>query len=226
MNENYTILHLHTMLSNAVTNIDSVTTYGQYIDKAKELGMSAIAFSEHGSVMGWVKKKLATEKAELKYIHAEEFYLTETLDEKLRDNYHCLLIAKNYDGVLELNRLSSKSFNRQNNSFYYVPRITIEDVMNTSDNIIVSSACLGGVLNKAPKYLKEKFVQWLSLHNNRCYLEIQPHLSKEQIKYNQYLYGLSKQYNIPLLMCTDTHALDKRHIKGRTILQKAKDIHF
>lgn len=214
------------MLSNTVTNIDSVTTYEQYIEKAKEFEMSAIAFSEHGSVMGWVKKKLAAEKAGLKYIHAEEFYLTETLDEKLRDNYHCLLIAKNYDGVLELNRLSSKSFNRYNNSFYYVPRITIEDVMNTSGNIIVSSACLGGLLNKAPEHLKEKFIQWLSLHSDRCYLEIQPHLSEEQVKYNQYLYGLSQQYNIPLLMCTDTHALDKRHIKGRAILQKAKNIHF
>ena len=214
------------MLSNAVTNIDSVTTYEQYIEKAKEFGMSAIAFSEHGSVMGWVKKKLAAEKAGLKYIHAEEFYLTETLDEKLRDNYHCLLIAKNYDGVLELNKLSSKSFNREDNSFYYVPRITVKDVMNTSDNIIVSTGCLGGLLNKAQEELKKEFIQWLSLHNDRCYLEIQPHLSKEQIKYNQYLYDLSKKYNISLLMCTDTHALNKQHIRGRSILQKAKNIHF
>ena len=147
---NYTILHLHSMLSNGVTNIDSVTPYDQYIDKAHGLGMAAMAFSEHGSVLGWVKKKLHMEELGMKYIHAEEFYLTNTLDEKVRDNYHCLLIAKNYAGVLELNKLSSKSFNRDDNSFYYVPLITIEDVKNTSDNIIVSTACLGGVLNKAP----------------------------------------------------------------------------
>lgn len=224
--KNYTILHCHSYISNAVTNIDSVSSPIQLIDRAHELNMGAMALSEHGSVMMWIKKKLHMEEFGMKYIHAEEFYLTETLSEKIRDNYHCLLIAKNYDGVLELNKLSSKSFNREDNSFYYVPRITIEDVKNTSDNIIVSSACLGGLINKAPNEIKEDFIKWMALHKYRCYLEIQPHLSQEQIEYNQYLYKLSQQYNIPLLMCTDTHALNKTHTKGRAILQKAKNIHF
>lgn len=223
---NYTILHCHTMLSNGVTNIDSVTTYQQYVDKAKELGMTAMATSEHGSVLGWVKKKLSMEAAGMRYIHAEEFYLTNTLAEKVRDNYHCLLIAKNYDGVLELNRLSSKSFNRDDNSFYYVPRITIEDVKNTSDNIIVSSACLGGVLNKAPEPIRRDFFEWMCQHKDRCFLEIQPHLDPDQKRYNQALWDLSKRSGLRLLMCTDTHALNKEHIEGRKILQKAKDIHF
>ena len=223
---NYTILHLHSMLSNGVTNIDSVTPYDQYIDKAHELGMAAMAFSEHGSVLGWVKKKLAMEAAGLKFIAAEEFYLTNTLDEKVRDNYHCLLIAKNYAGVLELNKLSSKSFNRDDNSFYYVPRITIEDVKNTSDNIIVSTACLGGVLNKAPEPIRQDFFYWLRRHPDRCFLEIQPHISAEQKRYNQALWALSKRSGLRLLMCTDTHALNAEHVEGRKILQKAKNIHF
>ena len=223
---NYTILHLHSMLSNGVTNIDSVTPYDQYIDKAHELSMTAMAFSEHGSVLGWVKKKLHMEELGMKYIHAEEFYLTNTIDEKVRDNYHCLLIAKNYDGVLELNKLSSKSFNRDNNSFYYVPRITIEDVKNTSDNIIVSTACLGGVLNKAPEPIRQDFFDWLCQHPDRCFLEIQPHISAEQKRYNQALWALSKRSGLRLLMCTDTHALNAEHVEGRKILQKAKNIHF
>lgn len=223
---NYTILHCHTMLSNAVTNIDSVTTYQQYINRAEELGMAAMAISEHGSVMGWVKKKLAIEAVGLKFIAAEEFYLTNTLEEKVRDNYHCLLIAKNYAGVLELNKLSSKSFNRDDNSFYYVPRITIEDVKNTSDNIIVSTACLGGVLNKAPESIRQDFFDWLCQHPNRCFLEIQPHISAEQKRYNQALWALSKHSGLRLLMCTDTHALNAEHVEGRKILQKAKNIHF
>lgn len=223
---NYTILHLHSMLSNGVINIDSVTPYDQYIDKAHELGMTAMAFSEHGSVLGWVKKKLHMEELGMKYIHAEEFYLSSTLDEKVRDNYHCLLIAKNYDGVLELNKLSSKSFDRSDNSFYYVPRITIEDVKNTSDNIIVSTACLGGVLNKAPEPIRQDFFDWLCQHPDRCFLEIQPHISAEQKRYNQALWALSKRSGLRLLMCTDTHALNAEHVEGRKILQKAKNIHF
>nr|DAT91768.1 MAG TPA: DNA polymerase III, alpha subunit [Caudoviricetes sp.] len=226
MNENYTILHLHSMLSNGVTNIDSVTRYDQYIDRAAELGMKAIAFSEHGSIFQWVKKKLHTEEMGMKYIHAQEFYLTQTLSEKIRDNYHCLLIAKNYDGVLELNKLSSKAFNRDDNSFYYVPRITIEDVKNTSDNIIVSTACLGGVLNKAPDDVRWDFYHWLCEHKDRCFLEIQPHLDPAQKSYNNTLWALSKQSGLRLLMCTDTHALNSIHVDGRRILQKAKNIHF
>lgn len=226
MNENYTILHLHSMLSNGVTNIDSVTRYDQYIDRAAELGMKAIAFSEHGSIFQWVKKKLHTEEMGMKYIHAQEFYLTQTLSEKIRDNYHCLLIAKNYDGVLELNKLSSKAFNRDDNSFYYVPRITIKDVKNTSDNIIVSTACLGGVLNKAPDDVRWDFYHWLCDHKDRCFLEIQPHLDPAQKSYNNTLWALSKQSGLRLLMCTDTHALNSIHVDGRRILQKAKNIHF
>lgn len=226
MDKNYTILHLHSMLSNGVTNIDSVTRYDQYIDRAAKLGMKAITFSEHGSIFQWVKKKLHTEEMGMKYIHAQEFYLTQTLDEKIRDNYHCLLIAKNYDGVLELNKLSSKAFNRDDNSFYYVPRITIEDVKNTSDNIIVSTACLGGVLNKAPDDVRWDFYHWLCEHKDRCFLEIQPHLDPAQKSYNNTLWALSKQSGLRLLMCTDTHALNSTHVDGRRILQKAKNIHF
>ena len=226
MNKNYTVLHLHSMLSNGVTNIDSVTRYDQYIDRAAELGMRAIAFSEHGSIFQWVKKKLHTEEMGMKYIHAQEFYLTQTLDEKIRDNYHCLLIAKNYNGILELNKLSSKAFNRDDNSFYYVPRITIEDVKNTSDNIIVSTACLGGILNKAPDDVRWDFYHWLCEHKDRCFLEIQPHLDPAQKSYNNTLWALSKQSGLRLLMCTDTHALNSTHVDGRRILQKAKNIHF
>lgn len=224
--KNYTILHLHSMLSNAVTNIDSVTAYSEYIQKAHDLGMSAMAFSEHGSVMGWVKKKLQMEELGMKYIHAEEFYLTQSLEEKMRDNYHCLLIAKNYDGVMELNKLSTKSFNREDGSYYYAPRITIDDVKNTSDNIIVSTACLGGVLNKAPEDVKKDFFEWIVKNKHRCYLELQPHLDDDQIRYNQSLWALSKSYGVPLVMCTDTHALNSTHVEGRAILQKSKNIHF
>lgn len=57
MSKNYTVYHLHSMLSNGVTNIDSVTKYEEYVDYASSLDMKALAFSEHGSIFQWVKKK-------------------------------------------------------------------------------------------------------------------------------------------------------------------------
>lgn len=122
MSNQYTLYHLHSDLSNGVTNIDSVTKYGEYIERAKECGMKAMAFTEHGSVFEWWHKKSAIEAAGMKYIHGIEAYLTLNIDEKIRDNYHCVLLAKNYDGFLELNSLVSKSFCRTDNHFYYVPR--------------------------------------------------------------------------------------------------------
>lgn len=196
------------------------------IDYAHECGMTAMAFSEHGSVMNWIKKKLHMEELGMKYIHASEFYVTETLEEKIRDNYHVLLIAKNYDGVLEINKLSSKSFNRDDNHFYYVPRITLDDIKNTSDNIVVSTACLGGVLNKASQETQDDFVSFLAKNKHRCYLEYQPHLDKDQVAYNKKLFEISKRTGVPTVMCTDTHALNADHVDARRVLQKAKNIHF
>lgn len=224
--ENYTILHLHTDLSTATTNIDSVTKSEDYIKRASELDMKAIAFTEHGNILNWAKKKENCEKYGLKYIHGIEAYLTETLDEKIRDNYHCCLYAKNYDGVKELNKLISKSFNRKDNHFYYTPRITLDELEQTSDNIIITSACLGGIFGKADKYIQDRYLKFFIKNKNRCYLEIQHHLDEKQVKLNQKLFKLAKENDLNLTVGTDTHALNEVHAKGRKILQQAKKINF
>ena len=190
--------------------------------------MKAMAFTEHGSFFGWVNKKRHIESAGMKYIHGAEFYITETIDEKIRDNYHCCLYAKNYDGVLELNQLSSISFNRDDNHFYYAPRITIDELLTTSDNVLVSTACLGGILHNGTDAIKDKFITFLANNKHRCFLEIQHHndVDGEQGRYNQYLYELSKKIGVSLIAGTDTHALNEEHLKGRKTLQKAKNVRF
>ena len=57
------------------------------------------------------KKKLYCESKGLKYLHGVEVYLTESHIDRQRDNYHTILIAKNEDGVKEINTLVSKSYN-------------------------------------------------------------------------------------------------------------------
>lgn len=226
MSDNYVVYHLHSDLSNGVTNIDSVTKFQEYIDAAKECGMKAIAFSEHGSVFEWWHKKCAIEKAGMKYIHAVEAYLTESLDEKIRDNYHCVLIAKNFEGFKELNKLVSQSFNRKDNHFYYVPRISFEELFNTSENIIFTTACVGGVMHKANETVRSKFLKFMCQHKDRCFFEVGHHIDEKQVQYNQYLKKLSDEYGIPLIAGTDTHVLNEVHEKGRSILQRSKNIYF
>lgn len=214
------------MLSNGTTNIDSITNFRDYITRAKELGMSAICFTEHGNLFEWIHKKEEVEKAGMKYIHGIEAYITESLEEKVRDNYHCVLIAKNYDGVLELNQLVSESYNRSDGHFYYMPRILYDDLEKTSDNIIISTACLGGILHKGNENIRNRFICFLQRNKHRCFLEIQHHIDNGQKEYNKYLYMLSKEIGVPLITGTDTHALNEEHLEGRSILQKSKNVFF
>lgn len=226
--DNYVVYHLHSDLSNGITNVDSVTKYKEYVDYAASLGMRAMAFSEHGCIFEWVHKKEYIEQAGMKYIHAIEAYLTEDTDaeDKHRDNYHCVLIAKNYDGVKELNKMVSKSFNRNDYHFYYMPRITFEELFNTSDNIIVTTACIGGVLNRGNDATKQRFMKFLIANKDRCYLEVQHHNCNDQASYNKILYAISQKTGIPMIAGTDTHCLNEEHVEGRKILQKAKSVFF
>ena len=224
--DNYVVYHLHSDLSNGVTNIDSVTKFQEYINIAKECGMKALGFSEHGSIFEWWHKKCAIEEAGMKYIHAIEAYLTEDLSEKIRDNYHCVLIAKNYDGFLELNKLISQSFNRDDNHFYYVPRVSFDELFETSDNILVTTACVGGVLGKGEKETRKKFIDFLIANKHRCFLEIGHHLDNKQVEYNRKIIELHQKVGLPLIAGTDTHVLNEEHERGRSILQASKNIHF
>ena len=116
--------------------------------------MTAIAFTEHGNIYKWVDKKMYCDKVGIKYIHGMEAYLTQGLQfGKLRDNYHVILLAKNYQGVQEINELFSRSYDSDH--FYHKPRITFEDFYNISDNIITTSACLGGPLWQIMNTIKE-----------------------------------------------------------------------
>ena len=223
---NYTLYHLHTDFSNCTTNIDSVTKFSDYVTRAVELGMTALGFSEHGNVYGWWRKKCAVEAVGLKYIHAVEAYLTETLEEKIRDNLHCVLVARNYQGFLELNRLVTRSHNRLDNHFYYVPRISFDELFSTTDSIIVTTACVGGPLCKGSGAVEENVLNFLAREKHRCFLEIGHHMDPRQVEYNRKLLGIHDVTGIPLIAGTDTHALDREHIEGRRIMQLAKRIYF
>lgn len=218
-NKNYVVYHLHTEDS----LLDSCTNYKLYVDKAVELGQKAIAFSEHGNIYNWIEKKMYCDEHNIKYIHGIECYLTETLDEKIRDNYHTVLLAKNYDGVKEINNLIELSTRADH--YYYKPRITFDEFFALSDNVIKISACLASPLNKLRDRVNEPIYDRLC--RNYDYFEIQPHInSDEQKEYNKFLLRLSKKYNTQLIMGTDTHSLNKYKAECRSILQLSKRIEF
>lgn len=216
MSKNYTVYHLHSYDS----LLDSTTSFAEYAEEALRQGMTAIGSTEHEKPNMWVEKKILCEEKGLKFLHGAEVYLTETLDEKIRDNYHTVLIARNYDGVLELNKLISRI--SQEDHLHYVHRLSFEEFLSLSDNIISTSACLASPLNKLP----EDHPMYMRLAEKYTYYEIQPHNHPEQIQFNRRLYSLSKITGKPLIAGTDTHSLNSYKAECRRVLMDAKNKFF
>ena len=161
----------------------------------------------------WFEAQLGRDVKEVQEEYGE---ILEEGKKKIRDNYHTILIAKNYAGLQEINTLIDLS--TQEDHFYYKPRLTFEEFKNISSNVIKISACLASPLNKLRD---EGLIQYYD------YLEVQPHVhSEEQKEYNQWLYQMSLKYNKPLIAGTDTHSLNKYKAECRSILQRAKHITF
>ena len=189
--------------------------------------MKGIAFAEHGNVFSWINKKQKCDKEGIKYIHAQEFYITNSLEEKIRDNYHTILIARNWEGVKELNKLSSIGYHKEDGHFYYDPRISIDELINTSDNILITSACLASPLYKGKNELiYNKYLKFFIENKHRCFLEIQYHNIEQQKEYNLQLLELHKKYNIPIIAGTDTHALNSDYMEVRKKLLQSKKIKY
>lgn len=210
--KNYTVYHLHTDYS----LLDSCTKWEEYVDKAVSLGMTAIASTEHGKPLGWVGKKIYCDQHGIKFMHGVEIYLTEALEPRVRDNYHTVLIAKNDAGVHELNRLIGLS-NREDH-FYYTNRISFDEFLNISDNIIKTSACLASPLNK----LQDDHPRYMELAEHYDYLEVQAHNCDDQAKFNKRLAALSKRTGKPLIAGTDTHSVSAYKAECRRMLMVRK----
>ena len=236
-NNIYTVHHLHDDTSNVNGFADSCSNFKEYIKLAKKQGMKAIAFSNHGGIYDWIKKKQECDKAGIKYIHGIELYLCHHLEDDDRGG-HIGLYARNWDGVLELNKLVSISTSKgvkpdnTDRHMYYNPRISLEEIMNTSDNIIVTTACLASPLNRwTAKDTENKeafylFMNWLIKNKHRCFLEIQYHNASNQITYNRKLQFISMKTGIPLIAGTDTHSSNNYKAECRKILQKYKKSYY
>lgn len=208
---NYTAYHVHSDDS----LLDSCTKFKEYVDYAKKIGQTAIGSTEHGKPMDWVAKKIYCDEVGIKFLMGVEIYLTESLTEKVRDNYHTVLIAKNNEGINELHRAVSVSC--QKDHFYYANRMTFDEFFKLSSNILKISACLASPLNKLP--LNSPSYEKLVQHYD--YLEIQPHNHPEQKTYNVHLATLAAKYNKPLIAGTDTHSLNAYKAECRGVLLKA-----
>ncbi|MDW8058148.1 MAG: DNA polymerase III subunit alpha, partial [Bacteroidia bacterium] len=197
-------LHVHTEYS----LLDGASRISELMERARSLGMPAIALSDHGNLFAVPKFYTEAEKAGIKPIIGCEFYITDadtfTKDKSL---YHLLLLAKDEVGWQNLLYLSSISFTE---GFYYKPRIHRGLLAQHRQGLIATTGCLASEINQ--KLLAgrieeaEKRFQWyLELFGEDFYIELQDHGLKAQHEVAKYLLTWAKKYGVKVIGTNDVH---------------------
>ena len=193
--------------------------------RAKELGMDAIALTDHGVMYGAIDFYKACKKEGVKPIIGCEVYVAPRSrfdkDPAIDNKYnHLILLAKDNNGYKNLSKIVSAGFTE---GFYYKPRIDLELLEKYHEGLICCSACLGGSLSVALLAGKqeeaEQIAMWhKNLFGDDYYLELQANHLKEQALVNQKLVELSRKLDIPLVITNDSHYLKKEDAYNHEVL--------
>ncbi len=205
-------LHVHTEYS----LLDGSCRIGKLLDRTKELGMDAIAITDHGSMFGVIEFYKQAKRKGIKPILGSEVYMainkyTEK-EPKDKSQYHLVLLAENNIGYKNLMKIVSEGYV---NGFYYKPRVDFSVLEKYSEGIIALSACLAGevqqhLLNRNYNKAKEIALRYNEIFGqNNFYLELQDHGLAEQREVNQKLIQISKETGIPLVATNDVHYINQ-----------------
>jgi len=222
---NFTHLHLHTQYS----LLDGAILIPELIEYLKKYEMKACAITDHGWMAGVIDFYKNCKANNIKPLIGVEAYITEDEDgkenkDKVRDNGHLVLIAKNNQGYRDLLRLCSEA---ALNNFYYKPRISKRKLTQLSGNVVVTTACLGGVLADKLEWKEDEYGRatecfdpngtavanevdfYLDTFGQDFYLEIQEWDSGDgyQQQYNRYLLDNFRARSIPFVIAADAHYL-------------------
>jgi DNA polymerase-3 subunit alpha len=209
----YVGLHVHTHFS----LFDGIATPSEYVDRASELGMSAIAITDHGSLSGHREMYRTAKEKGIKPILGIEGYITrdrfDHTDKKEKNdpldlNYnHLVILAKNAKGLQNLNKLNEIAWTE---GFFKKPRMDWEILKKYKDGLIITSGCLSGVLAKAIEagelaYAKEHIKWCKETFGEDYYLEVMPHNPAD---INKTILELADEFGITPVVTPDCHHSD------------------
>ncbi len=216
-------LHIHSDYS----LLDGASQLPALIDRAVELGMPAIALTDHGVMYGAIELiKLCRNKG-IKPIIGNEMYVIngDIREKKNYRKYHQVVLAKNTQGYHNLVKLTSISHLEgfQGKGIFARPCINKELLQTYREGLIVTSACLGGEIPQAilaGDYQKAKEIaQWYQkTFGEDFYLEIQDHGSQEDRIVNLGILNLSRQLNIKIVATNDSHFISCADVEAHDAL--------
>ena len=214
-------LHVHSEYS----LLDGANRIKELPLRAKEMGMDAIAITDHGVMYGAIEFYKACKEEGIKPIIGCEVYVaprTRFDKEAGIDNKynHLILLAKNNEGYKNLSKMVSIGFTE---GFYYKPRIDLETLEKYHEGLICCSACLGGSLPQAILRNDMEEAQNIALwfkevFGEDYYLEIQTNRLPNQALVNQKLVELSRKLDIPLVATNDAHYSRKEDSYNHEVL--------
>jgi DNA polymerase-3 subunit alpha len=197
--------------------MDGVATPQEYVKRAVELGMPAIAITDHGTLSGHREMYRLAKEAGIKPILGIEGYMTtDMLDKRakadrtdpLDQNYHhIVLLAKNQQGLENLNKINEIAWTE---GFFSKPRFDFKTLEKYKEGIIVTSACLSGWIAKAVELdelaIAKKHISWFKkTFGDDYYVEVMPH-NPEHI--NKGLIDLAKSMRVKIVVTPDCHHSD------------------
>lgn len=218
----FTHLHLHTEFS----LLDGACRIEPLVLRAKELGMTSLAITDHGNMYGAVDFYKACKKHGIKPIIGCEVYVaprTRFDREKVLDKEynHLILLCENETGYKNLIKLVSLSFTE---GYYYKPRVDHDILEKYHDGIICLSACLAGeipqlLLAKDYEGAKSTALWYRDVFGaDNYFLEIQDHGIKEQQIVEEGILRLSRETGIPVVATNDVHYIHQQDSKIQQVL--------
>ena len=216
----FTHLHLHTEYS----LLDGEIKIEDLVKRAKELNMKSVAITDHGNMFGAVNFYKALKKEGIKPIIGSEIYISKgdhnSKTPKDKEYYHLILLCKNNEGLKNLFKISTESWQ---NGFYYKPRVSREFLKEHSEGLVALSACLSGeiqrkYLNRDLKGAREAFEFYKKTFGDDFYLEIQNHGIQEEAYVKKFFMELSKNTGTKIVATNDCHYLNKEDAMIQEIL--------
>ncbi|MDP7328107.1 MAG: DNA polymerase III subunit alpha, partial [Prochlorococcaceae cyanobacterium ETNP7_MAG_30] len=209
--------------------LDGATQLPQMVKRAKELGMPALALTDHGVMYGAIELLKLCKNADIKPIIGNEMYVIngsiEDPQPKKERRNHLVVLAKNAIGYRNLVKLTSISHlhGMRGRGIFARPCIDKKKLRAHSEGLIVATACLGGevpqaILRGCPDEARDIARWYQEVFGNDFYLEIQDHGSPEDRIVNVEVVNIARELGIGLIATNDSHYLSKNDVDAHDAL--------